>query len=431
MTAEQYLRISVELWGCFFCIMAAVAVFITRRSDPKGARRLIRVMLCCIILMSSEILLVFATEMKECDYIILRILHFSSNFVGMLIIPLVANYISHIICVRSEGTRIYWSTVEWGVFFLGIILLSINEFIPYIYYIGEDGKYIELAFFFLPVAVIFIGLLMALSVVIVYIRYLANIEKVAIVSFLLLPMMSMIMLIYDEGKYYINIAIVISAMIMFFAYEINYSDYMVKLEKNLNDDKLRIINQQMQPHFIFNSLALIRYLCRTNPQEAIKSIDDFSVCMRKTTDFMGYNLCTDVANEIDFVKHYLNIQKKRFNEKIDIKFLINDVDFSIPPFSIQTLTENALHHGLQDGQVEDARIVIETKKIDGNHIVIISDNGVGFNVDEAKNDKFKNDEAGHVGISNTRKRIEIMCNGQLFIESKPNTGTSIKIIIPE
>ncbi|MCR5796667.1 MAG: histidine kinase, partial [Eubacterium sp.] len=309
---------------------------------------------------------------------------------------------------------------------LGIILLIINEVSPYIYFLGEDGEYIGLAFFFMPATVIFVGLLMTLSVVIVYIRYLANIEKVAIISFLLLPMLSMITLLYDDGKFYTNIAIVISVMIMFFAYEINYSDYMVNLEKNLNDEKLRIINRQMQPHFIFNSLALIRYLCRTNPQEAVKSIDDFSVCMRKTTDFMGHNQCTDVANEIDLVKHYLNIQKKRFNEKIDIEFSIKDEDFCIPPFSIQTLTENALHHGLCDGQVEDAKIVIKTEKVNGNHIVVISDNGVGFDVSETQND-----ESGHVGISNTRKRIEVMCNGELVIDSKPDTGTSIKIIIPE
>ena len=423
----EYFHISAELWGGIFCIVASIVIFLTRRFDRKVAYDLITVTLCCVALMAFDAVPRLLTEETENIFMISRVANFISRSLSFLVMPLVSEYISHIIYIRTKGYQIYWSMIEWVLFFIGIAALVANEIRPYIYKIGSDGSYVALPrFFWIPGAIIFAGLLMTLSVAIVYIRYMSIIERTVLVIYLSLPMFAIAIRVFFGRNYYIDIAIVVSVMTMFISYEMNYAEYMVRKEKELYEEKLRIINDQMKPHFIFNSLGTIRYLCRTDPEEAVKAINDFSVCMRRTTDFIGENSCITAEQELDLVKHYLNIQKKRFEENVNIKYDIHDVDFDVPPFLIQTLVENALQHGILDHQVENASILIKTEKKGTDHIVNVSDTGVGFDT-EILDQK----EEGRVGIYNAKNRLEIMCGGTLNIESRPGSGTCVTVIIPE
>ena len=426
MNTQQYIHLSIEIWGCFFCLIAAVTVFITRDFDRKAARSLIKVIICCIALMASDGLWFFILTKPHLSLVVVKIAYLISVIMGLLVIPLVADYVSYIIYIRTGGIRIYWSTVEWVLFAIGCVLLIANEVHPYIYILDVDGSYIPLLFYFLPGAIIFTGLLITLVVSLVYIRWLEDVEKAAIITFLALPMISLAVRIFYKAFSYTNLTIVISVIVMFVAYEINYSNYMIQKEKQLNDERLRLINWQMQPHFIFNSLALIRYQCRHCPEDAIKTIDDFSVCMRNTTDFLKKNDCISVRQEVDFVKHYLNIQRKRFDESFDIEYYIMDEDFDVPAFSIQTLAENALHHGLNDGQTDEAKIIIKTEMRDGRHVVSVEDNGTGFDAGTSGGQN-----AGHAGLKNTESRLRIMCDGELLTESEAGAGTCVTMIIPE
>ena len=425
MTDRLQLHTSAEIWGALLCAIFCFVVFLTRRYNTKAAHSLMRIMLCAAALMGFDALGRIAVDYSYNAHTVARITFFLTQSLGMLIIPLISEYVSQIIYARTGGSRIYWSMVEWIFFGGGLTALIANEFYPFIYYIAEDGAYIPNPYFFwIPSFFIIAGLMMTFSVTILYFKYLHIIEKVAIVAFLILPMLTLLMEIFLRVTSYTDIMIVVSVIIMFIAYEAEYAGYMVERERQLNEEKLRIINNQMQPHFIFNSLALIRYLCQNSPDEAVQTINDFSACMRRTTDFLSENECISVTQELDLVKHYLAIQNKRFDDGIKIEYYITDEGFDVPPFSIQTLVENALHHGLLDGQIEDANIVIRTGKKGGLHIVTVIDNGVGFDPDKIADDK------NHVGMKNTQNRLEVMCKGELEIDSTPGGGTTVRMIIP-
>ena len=93
--------------------------------------------------------------------------------------------------------------------------------------------------------------------------------------------------------------------------------------------------------------------------------------------------------------------------------------------SIQPLVENAVKHGV--GMKEDGGTVkISTRATDTAHEVIIEDDGVGFDVKEAKNDG-----RSHIGMENTKKRLHEMCGGELIIESEIGKGTVARVIIPK
>ena len=145
---------------------------------------------------------------------------------------------------------------------------------------------------------------------------------------------------------------------------------------------------------------------------------------------LGHVSCKDRQmldlEELDIVKNYLRIQSKRFGDRIKIKYDIEETDFDIPPFSIQTLVENAVHHGFKSGQIDQGLIRVSTKKSGDQRVVIVEDNGVGFDIG-----KLDNKNKSSVGIVNTKNRVEIMCKGELIIESEPGKGTRAIITIPE
>ena len=428
MRTVQYIHFSVEMWGALFSFVGLLIVFLTRFFDKAGSRKLMLVLLCSALLMISDGLAwLFRGDPTEAGYYVVRIANFASFFFGFLIMPLVTQYISHLIYIRSNGVRLYWEIFEWGIFIFGAALLVLNEFVPYIYIIDETNTYQRMPYFFwVPGFVAFVGAVITLSVAIAYHKYMMALENAAIISFLSLPIIAIILQIVFYGISFTNIAVVISTVILFVSYESYFAQYLVDKEKQVNEDRLRMINRQMHPHFVFNSLALIRHQCLTDPEEAAEMINEFSAYLRSTTDLLTESECISFERELDIVRHYINIHQKRFDKTLDVQYDVRDTGFDVPPFSVQTLVENALHHGINDGQLENGRVIVSTTKVKNKHIVTVEDNGNGF--DTAILDK---DNGHNVGIKNTRERIAAMCKGTLSIESAPGKGTKVTMVIPE
>ena len=78
------------------------------------------------------------------------------------------------------------------------------------------------------------------------------------VSFLTLPLIGIVIKLFKPETPFVTIAIVISVIILFVSYEASYVQFLVEKEKKLSEEKLKLVNQQMKPHFIFNTLTLIR-----------------------------------------------------------------------------------------------------------------------------------------------------------------------------
>ena len=427
METIQYIHFSVEMWGALFSLVCVLIVFLTRYFDRAGSRKLSLVLLCSALLMISDgFAWLFRGNPSEAAYYIVRIANFCSFFFGFLIMPLAAQYVSHLICVRSGGIKLYWEIYEWVIFIFGAVLLIIDQFVPFIYTFDENNTYQRSQFFFwFPGFIAITGALITLGVAIAYNKYMMKIENAAVISFLSLPIIAIVLQIIFYGVSFANIAIVISTVILFASYESNFAQYLVNKEKQVNEDRLRMINRQMHPHFVFNSLALIRHQCLTDPQEAAETINDFSAYLRSTTDLLTESNCISFERELDIVRHYVNIHQRRFDKTLNVQYDIRDTEFDVPPFSVQTLVENALHHGISDGQLENGKVVITAEKSGNKHTVTVEDNGNGF--DTSSLDK---DSSHNVGIRNTIDRVTLMCEGTLNIESAPGKGTKVTVVIP-
>lgn len=172
----------------------------------------------------------------------------------------------------------------------------------------------------------------------------------------------------------------------------------LKWEASKNEIELKNLRAQLNPHFLFNSLNSIRALIELSPDEAKKSVTQLSNLLRRSIN-LGKLRLIPLKEELDLVKIYLDLEKVRFEERLETVFEIDDKTLSceIPPLMIQTIVENGIKHGISKA-IEGGKISIKSELKQGALFVTISNTGELI---------FKEDSTG-VGISNTEKRLEII-----------------------
>ncbi|SDI30292.1 two-component system, LytT family, sensor histidine kinase LytS [Halanaerobium congolense] len=196
-----------------------------------------------------------------------------------------------------------------------------------------------------------------------------------------------------------------------------------------SEAELKALQAQINPHFLFNSLNAVAAVCRTKPQQARELLIKLAGIFRRTLKRDVYQIT--LAEEIDFCKDYLSIEKARLDKRLEVKWEIpfELKDTIIPPFIIQPLIENSIKHGIYP-QEKGGKIIINAQKIADKLQVIIEDNGCGISQDKIfEIEKGNNDR---IGISNIQERLHSVYgnNAELIIEAKNNKGTRNIINIP-
>ena len=206
------------------------------------------------------------------------------------------------------------------------------------------------------------------------------------------------------------------------ARELEAEKQALKLE--LQESRISIMLSQMQPHFIFNTLNTIYHLCEIDPEVARSTINSFSKYLRNNIDNLDCREMIHFDKEISFVKSYLDIEKVRFDDELQIIFDMPVTNFKLPVLTVQPIVENAVKHGTSKKEGLST-LYISTRETDACYEVEIRDTGLGFDTTHPI------DERKHVGISNVRQRLAHLCNGTLTIESAIGQGTTVIIQIPK
>ena len=197
------------------------------------------------------------------------------------------------------------------------------------------------------------------------------------------------------------------------------------MELKLQESQISIMLSQIQPHFLYNTLNSIYQLCETNPMRARSLVNSFSEYLRNNLSSLEESGLIPFATELSHVNTYLDIEKVRFEDTLDIEYDIKCVDFCLPVLTVQPIVENAVKHGTSKKR-GGGTVKISTGEDKENYIITVSDTGCGFD-----STKPKDDGKRHVGIENVRQRLANMCSGTLTIESTVGVGTLATIIIPK
>jgi len=204
-----------------------------------------------------------------------------------------------------------------------------------------------------------------------------------------------------------------------------YIEGKLQAEHELAESRIAIMLSQIQPHFLYNSLAVISRLCDENPAEAKRATVNFSDYLRINMNLLESSEPIPFENELNHTIGFLNLEKTMYGEALNVIYDIETKNFKLPALTLQPIVENAIKHGI-DKKEEGGTITISTKETEGYYFVIVSDDGVGFDTL-----KTVNDGKPHIGINNVRLRLSLQCKGSLEIASKPGTGTTATIIIPK
>ncbi len=268
-------------------------------------------------------------------------------------------------------------------------------------------------------------------------KYLEKKRFGAIMSFVILPLIALVLQIFIYGFSLSNIAIIIASAILF-GQAVNSNTRMMEeqklfienQEKILEDLRTQIALSQIKPHFLYNALNSIYVLCDQDPQKAKKLINNLSEYLRTNIGSIETGKTIPFSQELDHTNVYLEIEKARFGDRFVVEYDIEVADFNIPPLTVQPLVENAVKHGVcKKNAIDPGVITIRTEDGYGFVKVIISDNGVGFDLAEYNaKDKSSTDK---IGIANVRDRLKILENSEMNVFSEPGRGTTVEIIIPK
>ena len=223
----------------------------------------------------------------------------------------------------------------------------------------------------------------------------------------------------DQPMSFLTIAVVISFV---FYYIWLHLQFVREHENDLRaQQRIQIMISQIQPHFLYNTLSTIQALCVEDPPRAARVVKRFGTYLRQNIDSLNESNLIPFSKELEHTRIYAEIEMERF-PNVHITYDVDDDGFLVPALTLQPLVENAIRHGVRIR--DDGRVSIVVRAKEGGRVIVIRDNGKGFDPAAVQAD------TGHIGIQNVRERLEKLCGGTMDIDSTVGEGTTVTIRIP-
>ena len=193
-------------------------------------------------------------------------------------------------------------------------------------------------------------------------------------------------------------------------------------ERAAAEANLRALQAQIEPHFLFNTLANVTSLIHTKPDDAKRMLEDFIAYLRATLAATREQHST-LGDEFEMMKNFLSILKIRMGERLQVYLdLPSELrNATMPPMLLQPLIENAIKHGLEP-KLEGGSITLTAARNGDSVRISIVDTGLGFS----------NKLSNGIGLKNVRERIEKLygTRGSVLIEENHPGGTRVVVSIP-
>ena len=341
---------------------------------------------------------------------------FGESFFSSVCMPFLTVYILYSANKTHTKNRIFY--ISWFIWNIYFATLIITQFTKGIYYITDDNVYQRGQLY--PVLLVPLILLSIYNyTVLIYKR--KNISKkefIAFIIYLTIPSVCMLIQMFSYGLLLVIIGTSIASIFIFlFILSDQIDQYILQKEENAKQRaSIRVL--EMRPHFVYNTLTSIYYLCEQNPEKAQELILNFNTFLRKNFTAIAKDNTIPFTEELEHTRAYLAVESVRFEDKLFVEYDTPHTNFRIPPLTLQPIVENAVKHGI-DPELEPLHIQIRTRETENGSEIEVSDNGPGFTGDE-------NNEP-HIALANIKERLELMCKGTLSIEANENGGTRVTI----
>jgi len=198
------------------------------------------------------------------------------------------------------------------------------------------------------------------------------------------------------------------------------------MQRQLSETKMQMMQAQVEPHFLFNTLASVEHLIRVDPPRASAMQRSLIQYLRAVLPQMRDNaVVTGLGREVDMVRAYLDLLKMRMEERLIVDLQIPEGlrSAAFPPMMLQSMVENAIKHGLEC-KPEGGTLRIVAEVVDSRLRVTVTDDGVGFGV-------VPSDGTG-LGLQTIRDRLRMLHGdaGRLSIGANSPSGVIATIEVP-
>ena len=200
------------------------------------------------------------------------------------------------------------------------------------------------------------------------------------------------------------------------------------LKRQVVEARMAAMQAQVEPHFLFNTLASIDHLIEVDPQRASVMQKNLIALLRASMPTMreaGDGAARDLGRELTVIRPYLEILKVRMEERLTTEINVPEglLSAEFPQMMMQTLVENAIKHGLEP-KPEGGRLLVKAEIVHGKLCVTVADTGLGFG---------RAATAGTgVGLANIRERLQLLYGAKaaLAISENPGGGTLVSVSVP-
>ncbi len=209
-----------------------------------------------------------------------------------------------------------------------------------------------------------------------------------------------------------------------------------QLKRQLVEARMAAMQAQVEPHFLFNTLASIDHLIETDPARASLMQKSLIALLRATLPAMretSTNTGANLGQELAIIRPYLDIQKMRMEDRLDILWDVPEglKSAEIPSMMVLSLVENSFKHGLEP-KAEGGKLVLRAEVVHGKLLITVKDSGVGY---FPANETGNPEQPSGFGLKNIRDRLSLFYGDQATfsiraLESFEGSGTLAQISVP-
>lgn len=342
-----------------------------------------------------------------------------------LLAYIVSHYLLSIVDSQHKFKKLRISLIV--MVFVHNLFITVSQYTGMIYHVNtinvvNIGRLYPLAYL-MNAAMLIIDMIL----LVLYRKKLSKSEKAVFGIFMVIPSAAIILRIFAvKDSVLITGSMAITAIVMYVFTLADQTDRFYRQQQQNSKLKIDIMLSQIQPHFLYNSLLVIRQICLTDSKKAASAIDDFSNYLRHNMDSITENAPIPFETELKHVRQYVQLQQLRFEDDLEIVYDIQCSDFRIPTLTLQPLVENAIRYGVRKSEDGRGTVTVRTREYPDRYEISVIDDGPGFVPDSVPKDR----ENASLGLRNVRERLEMTVKGELVIDSVIGKGTNATIVLP-
>ncbi|MGN1419323.1 MAG: sensor histidine kinase, partial [Acutalibacteraceae bacterium] len=370
------INITIESGGIALCIIAFLTILLSVKADKKisGYIACMNVVLAAALI-SNILGLIYKGRSEPVLFEIVRISNFCEFFFSYGLTFVFGRYLLYRVD-KDRHEKAERLCID-ACFATEIILLVISQFKNIYYYYDENFIYQRGEYFWISHALCIVSMIIDAVILFKGRKKLSRREKAACVCYIVIPMLAIVLQIFIYGLFFDLYSAIISVMIMLICVIMDQIEKYNEKERENTRMQIDIMLSQIQPHFLYNSISAICELCKADPMKAREALQNFSLYLRGNMDSLSSPGLIPFSDELRHIEAYLELEKMRFGDKLEVVYDIREKDFSLPVLTVQPLVENAVKHGIckkEDG----GKLILRTQKEEDTIVISIIDSGAGF-----------------------------------------------------